>query len=179
MNLSVSVPSPSNWATMADMAVAAPATQKGPPKFKQRSVRTFKSKAPKPGQKGWGRISIRDVQNRQIFPWLSYFGLMLCHTCPGAHHTSSSLVSLLLSASETTSLAWRALAQTSLSSARGKPLVTWSSVTWPNTELFNSQFLNFFPPPPMQPIRPLRELSLALAAPWGRQCFLVADWVWT
>ncbi|KAJ8263983.1 hypothetical protein GJAV_G00143770 [Gymnothorax javanicus] len=27
---------------------------KGPPKFKQRTTRTFKSKAPKPGQKGFG-----------------------------------------------------------------------------------------------------------------------------
>uniref|UniRef100_A0A8C7CVD7 Retinal cone rhodopsin-sensitive cGMP 3',5'-cyclic phosphodiesterase subunit gamma n=2 Tax=Oncorhynchus TaxID=8016 RepID=A0A8C7CVD7_ONCKI len=27
---------------------------KGPPKFKQRQTRTFKSKAPKPGQKGFG-----------------------------------------------------------------------------------------------------------------------------
>ena len=26
--------------------------KKGPPKFKQRQARTFKSKAPKPGQKG-------------------------------------------------------------------------------------------------------------------------------
>lgn len=37
---------------MADVTVAAPAAQKVPPKFKQRTVRTFKSKAPKPGQKG-------------------------------------------------------------------------------------------------------------------------------
>uniref|UniRef100_A0A3B4AUS6 Rhodopsin-sensitive cGMP 3',5'-cyclic phosphodiesterase subunit gamma n=1 Tax=Periophthalmus magnuspinnatus TaxID=409849 RepID=A0A3B4AUS6_9GOBI len=28
--------------------------KKGPPKFKQRQTRTFKSKAPKPGQKGFG-----------------------------------------------------------------------------------------------------------------------------
>ena len=35
---------------MAD--VAAPADKKAPPKFKQRTTRTFKSKAPKPGQKG-------------------------------------------------------------------------------------------------------------------------------
>ncbi|KAG5278821.1 hypothetical protein AALO_G00103110 [Alosa alosa] len=28
--------------------------KKGPPKFKQRAARTFKSKAPKPGQKGFG-----------------------------------------------------------------------------------------------------------------------------
>ncbi|XP_075900457.1 retinal cone rhodopsin-sensitive cGMP 3',5'-cyclic phosphodiesterase subunit gamma-like isoform X1 [Nelusetta ayraudi] len=53
-NLLVSVPSLSNRATMADMAVAAPATLKAPPKFKQRTARTFKSKAPKPGQKGFG-----------------------------------------------------------------------------------------------------------------------------
>ncbi|XP_037328509.1 retinal cone rhodopsin-sensitive cGMP 3',5'-cyclic phosphodiesterase subunit gamma isoform X1 [Pungitius pungitius] len=31
-----------------------PADKKGPPKFKQRAMRTFKSKAPKPGQKGFG-----------------------------------------------------------------------------------------------------------------------------
>uniref|UniRef100_A0A3Q4N041 Retinal cone rhodopsin-sensitive cGMP 3',5'-cyclic phosphodiesterase subunit gamma n=1 Tax=Neolamprologus brichardi TaxID=32507 RepID=A0A3Q4N041_NEOBR len=29
-------------------------TTKAPPKFKQRTTRTFKSKAPKPGQKGFG-----------------------------------------------------------------------------------------------------------------------------
>lgn len=38
---------------MADTAVATPAEKKAPPKFKQRTTRTFKSKAPKPGQKGW------------------------------------------------------------------------------------------------------------------------------
>ncbi|RVE76458.1 hypothetical protein OJAV_G00007780 [Oryzias javanicus] len=38
--------------TMAD--VATPADRKAPPKFKQRTTRTFKSKAPKPGQKGFG-----------------------------------------------------------------------------------------------------------------------------
>ena len=38
---------------MGDAAVAAPADKKGPPKFKQRAARTFKSKAPKPGQKGY------------------------------------------------------------------------------------------------------------------------------
>ncbi|KAL3996365.1 collagen type VII alpha [Sarotherodon galilaeus] len=37
---------------MAD--VATPADKKAPPKFKQRAARTFKSKAPKPGQKGFG-----------------------------------------------------------------------------------------------------------------------------
>uniref|UniRef100_A0A8B9H949 Rhodopsin-sensitive cGMP 3',5'-cyclic phosphodiesterase subunit gamma n=1 Tax=Astyanax mexicanus TaxID=7994 RepID=A0A8B9H949_ASTMX len=43
------------------LALAAPAggagpttPKKGPPKFKQRQTRTFKSKAPKPGQKGFG-----------------------------------------------------------------------------------------------------------------------------
>ncbi|XP_051239943.1 retinal cone rhodopsin-sensitive cGMP 3',5'-cyclic phosphodiesterase subunit gamma-like [Dicentrarchus labrax] len=39
---------------MADEAVATPADKKAPPKFKQRAARTFKSKAPKPGQKGFG-----------------------------------------------------------------------------------------------------------------------------
>lgn len=38
---------------MADTAVATPVDKKAPPKFKQRTARTFKSKAPKPGQKGW------------------------------------------------------------------------------------------------------------------------------
>uniref|UniRef100_A0AAR2J9U8 3',5'-cyclic-GMP phosphodiesterase n=2 Tax=Pygocentrus nattereri TaxID=42514 RepID=A0AAR2J9U8_PYGNA len=36
------------------MDVAAPADKKAPPKFKARAMRTFKSKAPKPGQKGYG-----------------------------------------------------------------------------------------------------------------------------
>ncbi|KAL7890813.1 hypothetical protein AOLI_G00002890 [Acnodon oligacanthus] len=36
------------------MDVAAPADKKAPPKFKARAMRTFKSKAPKPGQKGFG-----------------------------------------------------------------------------------------------------------------------------
>ncbi|KAJ0033027.1 hypothetical protein NQD34_000134 [Periophthalmus magnuspinnatus] len=40
--------------TMADSGVAAPSDKKAPPKFKQRAMRTFKSKAPKPGQKGFG-----------------------------------------------------------------------------------------------------------------------------
>ncbi|RVE76430.1 hypothetical protein OJAV_G00007790 [Oryzias javanicus] len=39
---------------MADAAVPTPADKKAPPKFKQRTTRTFKSKAPKPGQKGFG-----------------------------------------------------------------------------------------------------------------------------
>lgn len=45
--------SPFSISKMADAAVAAPADKKAPPKFKQRTTRTFKSKAPKPGQKGW------------------------------------------------------------------------------------------------------------------------------
>ncbi|TKS68057.1 Retinal cone rhodopsin-sensitive cGMP 3',5'-cyclic phosphodiesterase subunit gamma [Collichthys lucidus] len=38
---------------MSDAGVAAPVDKKAPPKFKQRAARTFKSKAPKPGQKGF------------------------------------------------------------------------------------------------------------------------------
>ncbi|XP_042572208.1 uncharacterized protein LOC109095158 isoform X2 [Cyprinus carpio] len=48
-----------NAAPPAGSALATPAStagpttpKKGPPKFKQRQTRTFKSKAPKPGQKG-------------------------------------------------------------------------------------------------------------------------------
>ncbi|XP_016109857.1 retinal cone rhodopsin-sensitive cGMP 3',5'-cyclic phosphodiesterase subunit gamma-like [Sinocyclocheilus grahami] len=36
------------------MDVPAPVEKRGPPKFKQRTARTFRSKAPKPGQKGFG-----------------------------------------------------------------------------------------------------------------------------
>ncbi|XP_018966160.1 retinal cone rhodopsin-sensitive cGMP 3',5'-cyclic phosphodiesterase subunit gamma [Cyprinus carpio] len=36
------------------MDAPAPAEKRGPPRFKQRVARTFKSKAPKPGQKGFG-----------------------------------------------------------------------------------------------------------------------------
>jgi len=36
------------------MDAPAPVEKRGPPKFKQRAARTFKSKAPKPGQKGFG-----------------------------------------------------------------------------------------------------------------------------
>ncbi|MCJ8729883.1 hypothetical protein PDJAM_G00112500 [Pangasius djambal] len=36
------------------MDAPAPTDKKGPPRFKQRIVRTFKSKAPRPGQKGFG-----------------------------------------------------------------------------------------------------------------------------
>ncbi|KAB5517598.1 hypothetical protein PHYPO_G00168960 [Pangasianodon hypophthalmus] len=50
-----------NSAPPAGSALSAPAggvgpttPKKGPPKFKQRQTRTFKSKAPKPGQKGFG-----------------------------------------------------------------------------------------------------------------------------
>jgi hypothetical protein len=35
-----------------DIAVPAAADKKAAPRFKQRAARTFKSKAPKPGQKG-------------------------------------------------------------------------------------------------------------------------------
>uniref|UniRef100_A0A8C1NP56 Retinal cone rhodopsin-sensitive cGMP 3',5'-cyclic phosphodiesterase subunit gamma n=1 Tax=Cyprinus carpio TaxID=7962 RepID=A0A8C1NP56_CYPCA len=49
-----------NTAPPAGSALATPAStagpttpKKGPPKFKQRQTRTFKSKAPKPGQKGY------------------------------------------------------------------------------------------------------------------------------
>uniref|UniRef100_A0A672NCP8 Retinal cone rhodopsin-sensitive cGMP 3',5'-cyclic phosphodiesterase subunit gamma n=1 Tax=Sinocyclocheilus grahami TaxID=75366 RepID=A0A672NCP8_SINGR len=49
-----------NAAPPAGSALATPAStagpttpKKGPPKFKQRQTRTFKSKAPKPGQKGY------------------------------------------------------------------------------------------------------------------------------
>ncbi|KAM3597709.1 uncharacterized protein V6R79_008320 [Siganus canaliculatus] len=57
-----------SYSTAADMNASPPAgsalapggstgpttPKKGPPKFKQRQTRTFKSKAPKPGQKGFG-----------------------------------------------------------------------------------------------------------------------------
>lgn len=36
------------------MDVPAPTDKKAPPRFKQRTIRTFKSKAPRPGQKGFG-----------------------------------------------------------------------------------------------------------------------------
>lgn len=39
---------------MNAMDAPAPTDKKGPPRFKQRIVRTFKSKAPRPGQKGFG-----------------------------------------------------------------------------------------------------------------------------
>lgn len=51
---------------MADVAVAAPADKKAPPKFKQRTVRTFKSKAPKPGQKGWDGLMITHTNTQNI-----------------------------------------------------------------------------------------------------------------
>lgn len=55
---------------MADAAVAAPADKKAPPKFKQRTARTFKSKAPKPGQKGWvaaQQTLSHDVEKTWVF----------------------------------------------------------------------------------------------------------------
>ncbi|XP_078125448.1 retinal cone rhodopsin-sensitive cGMP 3',5'-cyclic phosphodiesterase subunit gamma [Sander vitreus] len=46
---------PPAGSALAPTATAGPTTpKKGPPKFKQRQTRTFKSKAPKPGQKGFG-----------------------------------------------------------------------------------------------------------------------------
>ena len=48
---------------------------------------------------------------------------------------SSDLFCLLLTDLETTSPAWRVLAQTSPWFAHGKPLATWSSATWQNMEL--------------------------------------------
>uniref|UniRef100_G3PTY2 3',5'-cyclic-GMP phosphodiesterase n=1 Tax=Gasterosteus aculeatus TaxID=69293 RepID=G3PTY2_GASAC len=39
---------------MSDEAAGNLAEKKAAPKFKQRAMRTFKSKAPKPGQKGFG-----------------------------------------------------------------------------------------------------------------------------
>ncbi|RXN32528.1 retinal cone rhodopsin-sensitive cGMP 3, 5 -cyclic phosphodiesterase subunit gamma-like protein [Labeo rohita] len=45
---------PETQAHVAEMDAPAPAEKRGPPKFKQRTTRTFKSKAPKPGQKGFG-----------------------------------------------------------------------------------------------------------------------------
>lgn len=36
------------------MDAPTPTDKKGPPRFKQRTIRTFKSKAPRPGQKGFG-----------------------------------------------------------------------------------------------------------------------------
>ncbi|KAJ8383996.1 hypothetical protein AAFF_G00212400 [Aldrovandia affinis] len=46
---------PAGSALAAPSGGGGPTTpKKGPPKFKQRQTRTFKSKAPKPGQKGFG-----------------------------------------------------------------------------------------------------------------------------
>ncbi|PWA15488.1 hypothetical protein CCH79_00014749 [Gambusia affinis] len=47
--------SPPAGSALSPGGAAGPTTpKKGPPKFKQRQTRTFKSKAPKPGQKGFG-----------------------------------------------------------------------------------------------------------------------------
>ncbi|KAI3360146.1 hypothetical protein L3Q82_014457, partial [Scortum barcoo] len=47
--------SPPAGSALAPGGATGPTTpKKGPPKFKQRQTRTFKSKAPKPGQKGFG-----------------------------------------------------------------------------------------------------------------------------
>ncbi|XP_037113276.1 retinal cone rhodopsin-sensitive cGMP 3',5'-cyclic phosphodiesterase subunit gamma [Syngnathus acus] len=46
---------PPAGSALAPGGTTGPTTpKKGPPKFKQRQTRTFKSKAPKPGQKGFG-----------------------------------------------------------------------------------------------------------------------------
>lgn len=118
---------------MADIAVAAPADRKAPPKFKQRTVRTFKSKAPKPGQKGWGGFKTSQAKYRNLFFILPRKTHVL--VCLSLY--SSDFFCLLHSDSETTSLAWRVLAQTSQWFAHGKPLVIWSSTTSLNMELFN------------------------------------------
>lgn len=39
---------------MDTLDAPAPTDRKAAPRFKQRTIRTFKSKAPRPGQKGFG-----------------------------------------------------------------------------------------------------------------------------
>ncbi|KAF4080124.1 hypothetical protein AMELA_G00166990 [Ameiurus melas] len=67
---------------MNAMDAPAPTDKKGPPRFKQRIVRTFKSKAPRPGQKGFGE----DIPGMEdlgtdftvICPWEAYGDMELC-----------------------------------------------------------------------------------------------------
>ncbi|CAL8273477.1 unnamed protein product [Boreogadus saida] len=64
-----------------DIAVPAAADKKAAPRFKQRAARTFKSKAPKPGQKGFGD----DIPGMEglgtditvVCPWEAYGDLEL------------------------------------------------------------------------------------------------------
>lgn len=61
--------SPPAGSALAPGGATGPTTpKKGPPKFKQRQTRTFKSKAPKPGQKGWGHLSNSKTLNKS---WVS------------------------------------------------------------------------------------------------------------
>uniref|UniRef100_A0A3B1IMV3 Retinal cone rhodopsin-sensitive cGMP 3',5'-cyclic phosphodiesterase subunit gamma n=1 Tax=Astyanax mexicanus TaxID=7994 RepID=A0A3B1IMV3_ASTMX len=71
---------PASSALAAPAGGAGPTTpKKGPPKFKQRQTRTFKSKAPKPGQKGFGD----DIPGMEGLGTGEHFPLYqtLLHTC--------------------------------------------------------------------------------------------------
>ncbi|TKS68090.1 Retinal cone rhodopsin-sensitive cGMP 3',5'-cyclic phosphodiesterase subunit gamma [Collichthys lucidus] len=65
---------------MADAGVAAPADKKAPPKFEQRAARTFKSKAPKPGQKG-GEVYLHNKFGDDI-PGMEGLGTDITVICP-------------------------------------------------------------------------------------------------
>lgn len=142
---------------MADAAVAAPADKKAPPKFKQRTARTFKSKAPKPGQKGWEGIKScwqwkYICTFNQPQPFFAFSAILHIKCCtfhstllPDSYFLDAKKKRYIklffhrtfhpFSASATTSLAWRDLAQISQWFAHGRHLATWSSVTWRNMEL--------------------------------------------
>uniref|UniRef100_A0A3Q2PCZ5 Retinal rod rhodopsin-sensitive cGMP 3',5'-cyclic phosphodiesterase subunit gamma n=1 Tax=Fundulus heteroclitus TaxID=8078 RepID=A0A3Q2PCZ5_FUNHE len=99
----------------ATRVTGGPATpRKGPPKFKQRQTRQFKSKPPKKGIQGYA--SIKAPTNSDV-----------------ADLGDQCVISVVLSALEMTSLAWRAWVQISPSSAPGRPSITWSCTSWPST----------------------------------------------
>lgn len=87
--------------------------KKGPPKFKQRTTRTFKSKAPRPGQKGYVSSSLSYPTRRDThYVHIAMIPInddIISHCY--YHKACKSYCCLLYTDLVMTSQAWRVLAQ--------------------------------------------------------------------
>ncbi|KAG7485571.1 hypothetical protein JOB18_013509 [Solea senegalensis] len=95
----------------------------------------MKRETAKPVHKKWQTLLLLHLLTRRPLPSSSRGQLAPSR----ARHPNQARRDL-----ETTSPAWRVLAPTSQSSAHGKPLATWSSATWRNTELSRNPLVSLF-----------------------------------
>lgn len=130
----------------ATRVTGGPATpRKGPPKFKQRQTRQFKSKPPKKGVQGWAvndaQFILRAIEVIATYGMdvINFFLCSFGDDIPGMEGLGTGefnwgfTYQFLCSAGVWARSHLGFVLQTSPSFAPGRPLTTWSCTSWPST----------------------------------------------